>query len=72
MKLVYTAILLLVAGGLDVDEFQQLHQELQTCETEAWRSIPWRTSLLQARQEAAQQGKPIFVWAMDGNPLGCT
>ena len=72
MKLACMALLLLGAGPLDVDEFQQLHQELQTCESEAWRAIPWQTSLLEAREQAAQQGKPLFIWAMDGHPLGCT
>jgi hypothetical protein len=37
-----------------------------------WASIPWRTSLWQARQEAARLGKPILLWEMDGHPLGCT
>lgn len=36
-----------------------------------WAAIPWRTSLWQARQEAAKAGKPIVVWEMDGHPLGC-
>ena len=37
-----------------------------------WRSIPWRIDLLAARNEAAIANKPLFVWAMDGHPLGCT
>jgi hypothetical protein len=38
-----------------------------------WKdSIPWRTDLWQARREAAAAGKPIFLWEMDGHPLGCT
>lgn len=31
-----------------------------------WLNIPWRTSLWQARQEAAAAGKPIFIWAGSG------
>ncbi len=38
-------------------------------EEELWKSIPWKTSLLEARQVAAKQGKPLFVWSMDGHPL---
>jgi hypothetical protein len=38
-------------------------------EEELWKTIPWKTSLLEARQVAAAQGKPIFVWSMDGHPL---
>jgi hypothetical protein len=37
-----------------------------------WAEIPWLTSLSQARQQAAAVGKPILLWEMDGNPLGCT
>lgn len=37
-----------------------------------WNEIPWLTSLWQARQRAAAEGKPILLWEMDGHPLGCT
>jgi hypothetical protein len=33
--------------------------------------IPWLTSLWEARQVAAREGKPILLWEMDGHPLGC-
>ena len=56
---------------LTVERFQQLHKELQPGE-ELWRTIPWETSLLQAQALAAEQKKPLFIWAMDGHPLGCT
>jgi hypothetical protein len=39
---------------------------------EAWEQIPWLSSLWQARQQAAKEGKPILLWEMDGHPLGCT
>ncbi len=35
-----------------------------------WRKIAWRSDLLAARIEARELGKPIFLWAMDGHPLG--
>jgi hypothetical protein len=38
----------------------------------AWATIPWETSLWDARRRAAAEGKPILLWEMDGNPLGCT
>jgi hypothetical protein len=37
-----------------------------------WTQIPWLTSLWEARQQAAAEGKPILLWEMDGHPLGCT
>jgi hypothetical protein len=37
-----------------------------------WQEIPWQTDLWEARRLASSQDKPIFLWAMNGNPLGCT
>ena len=45
---------------------------LPHADEQAWRRIPWRSDLLVARREANAQGKPIFMWIMNGNPLGCT
>lgn len=52
-------------------EFLELHKELQPTD-EPWRTIPWKIALLDAQRTAAQSKKPIFIWAMDGHPLGCT
>lgn len=38
---------------------------------EKWRKIQWRYDLVAARAESAKLGKPIFIWAMNGDPLGC-
>lgn len=60
------------AADLTMAEFQDLHQRLQVASDTPWRTIPWKTSMLDAQQTAARQAKPIFIWAMDGHPLGCT
>ncbi len=57
---------------LDDEQFKKLHAMLQASPDEAWRTIPWRIELLDAQQLAAEEHKPIFIWAMDGHPLGCT
>jgi hypothetical protein len=49
-----------------------LLEELRPDPADAWRTIPWKISLLDAQRAAAQEGKPIFIWSMDGHPLGCT
>jgi len=49
-----------------------LHRSLTPSETPTWRTIPWKISLLDAQRAAIAQKKPIFIWAMDGHPLGCT
>ncbi len=38
---------------------------------DAYARVPWLTSLWEARQKAAKEGKPILLWEMDGHPLGC-
>jgi hypothetical protein len=65
-------MVLVVLGGLSETEFQKLHKELRPAPDEPWRSIPWHISLLEAQRTAAAEKKPIFIWAMDGHPLGCT
>jgi len=61
------------AGGeLTKEEFNRLHKLLQPSPDEPWRTIPWKITLLDAQRTAAEQRKPIFIWAMDGHPLGCT
>jgi hypothetical protein len=52
-------------------EFNRLHAELQPGDS-TWLTIPWKISVLNAQRSAAKEDKPIFIWAMDGHPLGCT
>ncbi len=60
------------AVGLDEQRFAELQRELTPDPAAPWRLIPWRIDLLAAQREAAAQHKPLFLWAMDGHPLGCT
>ena len=71
MTSVLLPLMLVVAAELPTSEFERLHAELAP-KDEVWKTIPWQTSLLDARAAAAEQKKPLFIWAMDGHPLGCT
>ncbi len=53
-------------------KFRELHAQLQPSGDEPWRTIPWKIAILDAQRTAASENKPIFIWAMDGHPLGCT
>lgn len=67
-----TMLLALALGqSLDDAEFRRLHEQLKPSGDEAWRSIPWKVSLVEAQNQAAKEQKPLFIWSMDGNPLGC-
>ena len=59
-------------GDLTEAEARHLIEELRLDPDAAWRTIPWKIRLLDAQRDAAREGKPIFIWAMDGHPLGCT
>jgi hypothetical protein len=59
------------ASPLGAVEFEKLHRELQPPKDELWRSIPWHVSILEGREQAAKDRKPIFVWVASGEPLGC-
>ena len=73
-----SAVFLCAAAPIEVRaeltdaEFKRLHKQLQPAPDEPWRTIPWKISLIDAQKTAAKEKKPIFIWAMDGHPLGCT
>ena len=78
LRLVFSSIIAcsvstrcLTAEDISDAEFRALHKQLQPGD-EPWRTIPWKISLLDAQRIAVTENKPIFIWAMDGHPLGCT
>ena len=68
---VLLALFLGSGDGITLDEFRKLHERLKPPATELWRAIPWKVSLVEAQNLAAKERKPLFIWSMDGNPLGC-
>jgi len=59
-----------MVGATFADE-SVIREILPSKEESAWLEIDWKTDLWEARKEAAQSGKPIYLWEMDGHPLGC-
>ena len=54
------------------DQFDTLQKMIkpQPGEQRFWQ-IPWKLTVTEAREEAAKEGKPIFVWAgAGGAPIG--
>jgi hypothetical protein len=82
MRLLHASLLFAVLLGpglaraadpIPADQFDRLHRLIKPEPGEdRWASVPWRTSLWEARQEASRLGKPLLLWEMDGHPLGCT
>jgi len=70
MILMAAALALFQGEGLAEKEFQTLHARLlQLRKGEPWRSVPWHLSLLEAREQAVREGKPIFIWSPIGHPM---
>ena len=63
-----TAALVFVPEGLEA----KVASVMPTAAENKWLSIPWHTDLNAARRESAMSSKPIFVWIMNGHPMGCT
>ncbi len=59
-------------GQSSVDIDAKIAAVLPTAEESRWLEIPWRLNLDLARREAADSKKPIFIWMMNGHPMGCT
>ena len=51
---------------------ERVERLLPSAEEDRFLEIAWRTDLLKARAEANEVGKPMFMWMMNGNPLGAT
>ena len=72
MRIAVAALFLLLQDPLGEVQFRELHAKLVPAADEKWQTIPWRIDLLAARDEAAAAKKPVFLWSMNGHPLGCT
>lgn len=60
-------------GDLTDAEFEQLHEKLTKMSTERVWSIPWQLSIRKARELAAKENKPVFLWISSNggtHPLG--
>ena len=53
-------------------EFRSLQKKLIPKRQGKWQRIPWMTDMLAARRRAIAEKKPLFMWSMNGHPLGCT
>src|SRR5579862_1005869 len=51
--------------------FPTIFDALQPPKVEAWKTIPWHISIVEAARQAEKEGKPVFMWQGDGWPLGC-
>ena len=67
--LAYVTSLFLAHDGLDL---KSLRAQVIPAKIEPWQLVPWETDLAVARRRAADEQKPLFMWAMNGHPCGST
>ena len=70
MARILMAIWLAAAAQESTRDFTAMHAQL--CKKEKWETVAWKTDLHESRAASMKEGKPIFIWAMDGQTLGCT
>ncbi len=67
-----SSLVLADKSALTAEQFEKLRALIKPQPGEdKWAEIPWTSQLWESRRQAAAQGKPILLWEMDGNPLGC-
>jgi hypothetical protein len=62
------------AQRLSAAEIEKLHRTLKPQRGEArWMEVTWHPNVWEARQKAAAEGKPLFIWAGSGGApaAGC-
>jgi hypothetical protein len=62
------------AQPLSAAEFEKLHTLMKPQPGESrWMEIAWYPAIWEARQKAAAEGKPLFIWAGSGGApaAGC-
>ncbi len=69
-SLALTLALAAFSGDFDnsKEEFQKRHADL--LKPEKWETVPWKSNLIEARDLAFKERKPLFLWCMDAKPLG--
>jgi hypothetical protein len=68
-SLIALTVLALGAAAAERDEtwIAQRIEQIKNSDTNAWRKIPWMSSLLTARRAGEREKQPIFLFTHDGN-----
>ena len=76
---ILTSLLLVSLLGIGIgqskavsdQDFAKIHKKLVPKKSALWETIPWEVSILEAKRKAEAKGRLIFMWSMDGHPMGC-
>ena len=53
--------------GWDEARVAKQVEKIKKSDTEAWKRLPWVPSLVAAKEAAHKEGRPIFLFTLDGN-----
>ena len=67
--LIVSVCIVLPSPAQSLDE--KMRAVMPSADEDRWLEIDWHTNIAEARQEAERQNKPLLLWVMNGNPLGC-
>ena len=71
-----TALIVLLASSscsmAQSDFRRELEKVTKGIEDTSISKIDWYTDLVQAASVSKKSNRPMFIWVMDGHPLGCT
>jgi hypothetical protein len=57
--------------ALTIEQFKQVRELMKPLPGEnPWTAVNWLTTLWEAQEKAAREGKPIVVCTTGGEPLG--
>lgn len=60
------------SGFESQEDFETVFSFVRPRESESqWRRVKWMPGLWAGMQAASKLKKPMFIWAMNGDPLGC-
>ncbi len=69
----FITLLLILAQDLSDKTYEELKNSILPKPSDVeWTRIPWRATYWEGVLDAQKADKPILLWAMNGNPLGCT
>lgn len=71
LSLVVLSLCLLTPAAAQTVE-ERIQAVLPRPAEEAFLEVPWQPNVMRARVEAQRTGRPLAIWIMDGNVLGCT
>jgi hypothetical protein len=62
-------VVVTAAAAQSLDE--KMKPVLPTEAEDRWSKLGWQTNIFTALRESGRQNKPVLLWVMNGNPLGC-